>query len=916
MSELVKFVAYYGPGTVRANEFGVDLSEFARLDMYLPPGAETVSISQVKQWFTENFSLDPETCSVSIDSVWSKSAVNIYWELKKINRTAKWVGWLQACKRRGCHPVALVLPTAKEIPLSEVRGGGYQSGECSRHSEEMDVSRSENMSYIVGGSDYMSHTGGDGYERGENTEPEVDANSVQSDDDEEEDDIMEDEDMDGLAEDLDSDGSNEDEVDENDEEVPIPSSWNQELASVMTVDDGHESGWEYHQNNIEIGAMYPSKKHLKEAIAQWVMSTQRSFQTDVSSQKNLTMTCINEGCPARVHGYVPKYDVIWVVSDVVPHTCVLKSVLTDHPNLTSTLVAQLLYSEIVEKKDMVVKAIQIAVKTRFKYSISYGKAWRAKQKAMEARFGAFDDSYDTVVRLLETLQARNPGTHVDIQHFVHPQIPNVKVLQRLFFSFAICIEAFIHCQPVLFVDGTFLTGKYRGQILTAIGVDGNNQILPIAMSFVEGENFESWLWFFRQLKIAIVKDRPNVCIIHDRHSGMLKAIKALQEPANDEPTPWMDLQSRWCMRHLGANFYSQFRSKRLMNMFKRLCKQNQKRKYDFYWDKLVEFTKQQVKQRKAAEATTIAAAITTVPESIGLCDLPGFDPPGTRRKSGRRIKNFAEWIEKEPPAKWSLLHDTHGARYGHMTTNLAEVYNFVLRGNRALPLTAIVEAVMHGTIRYFKERRQRADMHIMNNPSTPYCERIMHYMADKIEKARSHTVIAIGNQQRRYEVHLPTDKFGTACEMKTHEVKIGTEVWPTCECSCNKPKLLHLPCSHVLAVCGQLKMDTISFVSEYYLKDSVLNTWTGEMVGFRVVGNFNKVDPQHRQYIPDPSLMRRSRGRRQAARIRNDMDQSEAGGPTRQCFLCNEFGHMDRYCPTNGRGGGRGNRGRRGRGRG
>ena len=105
-------------------------------------------------------------------------------------------------------------------------------------------------------------------------------------------------------------------------------------------------------------------------------------------------------------------------------------------------------------------------------------------------------------------------------------------------------------------DGTFLTGQYRGQILTAIGVDGNNQIIPLAMAFVEGENFLSWVWFFRQVKIAIVKDRPNVCVIHDRHAGILKAVKTLRNPTVDEPTPWRDLQSRWCMRHLGANFFS------------------------------------------------------------------------------------------------------------------------------------------------------------------------------------------------------------------------------------------------------------------------------------------------------------------------------------------------------------------------
>ena len=255
-----------------------------------------------------------------------------------------------------------------------------------------------------------------------------------------------------------------------------------------------------------------------------------------------------------------------------------------------------------------------------------------------------------------------------------------------------------------------------------------------------------------------------------------------------------------------------------------------------------------------------------------------------------------------------------------MTTNLAEVYNFVLRGNRSLPLTAIVEGVFHGTVKYFRERRQLAELHMVNNPNTPYCEKIMKYMEKKMQKARSHTVTAIGNQELRFEVRVPTDKFGMGNQTRTHEVKIGHEARPTCECTCNKPRLLHLPCSHVLAACGQLQMNTTSFVSQYYLKQSVLNTWTGEMVGFRVDGNFNTVNPNERQYIPDPNLLRTSRGRRQCRRIRNDMDESEAGGPTRQCFLCNVFGHRENNCPTFGTGGatgrGRVSRARRGRGRG
>ena len=132
-----------------------------------------------------------------------------------------------------------------------------------------------------------------------------------------------------------------------------------------------------------------------------------------------------------------------------------------------------------------------------------------------------------------------------------------------------------------------------------------------------------------------------------------------------------------------------------------------------------------------------------------------------------------------------------------------------------------------------------------------------------------------------------------------------------CECTCNKPKLLHLPCSHVLAACEQLAMDAISFMSPNFLKDSILNTWTGELLGFRSIDNFNTVNPVER-YIPDPENMHTSRGRRQCRRIRNDMDESKAGGATMQCILCNEFGHRDTNCPTSVTGRGRGNRGRRG----
>jgi hypothetical protein len=82
---------------------------------------------------------------------------------------------------------------------------------------------------------------------------------------------------------------------------------------------------------------------------------------------------------------------------------------------------------------------------------------------------------------------------------------------------------------VLRIDGTFLTGKYKGTILTAIGVDCNNQIVPVAFAFVESENIESWYWFLERVKPHVVAERPGVCLISDRHSSLLQAIERLQK---------------------------------------------------------------------------------------------------------------------------------------------------------------------------------------------------------------------------------------------------------------------------------------------------------------------------------------------------------------------------------------------------
>ncbi|CAH9082808.1 unnamed protein product [Cuscuta europaea] len=48
------------------------------------------------------------------------------------------------------------------------------------------------------------------------------------------------------------------------------------------------------------------------------------------------------------------------------------------------------------------------------------------------------------------------------------------------------------CRKVIGLDGCFLKGRLKGEILTAVGRDANNQMYPVAWAVVEIENNSSW----------------------------------------------------------------------------------------------------------------------------------------------------------------------------------------------------------------------------------------------------------------------------------------------------------------------------------------------------------------------------------------------------------------------------------------
>ncbi|GJS47111.1 splicing factor [Tanacetum coccineum] len=83
------------------------------------------------------------------------------------------------------------------------------------------------------------------------------------------------------------------------------------------------------------------------------------------------------------------------------------------------------------------------------------------------------------------------------------------------------------CRKVIGLDECFLTHTCKGQLLTAIGRDGNNQMYPIAWVVVGVENKDNQAWFLSLLQEDLkLGYGEGLIVISDGHKGLLEVVAA------------------------------------------------------------------------------------------------------------------------------------------------------------------------------------------------------------------------------------------------------------------------------------------------------------------------------------------------------------------------------------------------------
>ena len=421
-----------------------------------------------------------------------------------------------------------------------------------------------------------------------------------------------------------------------------------------------------------IGQVFNSKSDLQEAAKIYSIKAHQEYVVVASSKKLLVLRCKKAEechCQWKLRAMVVKDTSLFVINKYTgPHTCVNPCLNRDHHQLDSQLVSTHIKALIQAQFTLSTAAIQASVMEKWGYQISYEKALDGKHKTIRQLFGDFSQSYTELPRLFLGIEQSNPGCAV-VWKTCETNMPNTEIFQRVFWSFKPSIEGFQHCRLVISIDGTHLYGKYKGKLLITMGCDGNNQLFPLAFAITKGENTDSWGWFLACIRNHVTQ-RPGICVISDRHPGIMAA---MVDPHLGWATPFA--YHRICMRHFASNFMTRFKDKILKNLVCRAALASKERKFKKHMNTI-----------------------------------------------GRINSEALQWLEAVPFQLWALSHDG-GRRYGLMTTNISEVFNSVLKGARSLPVTALVQLTFFHINGYFVARREVGANRLASTEQfTPYVD--------------------------------------------------------------------------------------------------------------------------------------------------------------------------------------------------
>jgi hypothetical protein len=236
---------------------------------------------------------------------------------------------------------------------------------------------------------------------------------------------------------------------------------------------------------------------------------------------------------------------------------------------------------------------------------------------------------------------------------------------------------------------------------------------------------------------------------------------------------------KWCSYHFATNIWKNQQSKEVIIRLKAVCKVKEEKKFE-----------NRIKELEKILNDDVNAWL------------------------------FEQLLEK---SNWALAFDEGGSRYGIMTTNISEVFNFVIKEIHSLPVSCIVDYTFHKCNEYFVNRWENARQSLAKGEH--WGEPGRRHLLEQCEISTNKVVVLFDPTNLVYEVKSSsqTNVSGEVSRGRILRVEIGDVV----SCTYMTPTLLHLSYSRVITACRMrcVLHEGSNYISPYYLLAAEEKTW-------------------------------------------------------------------------------------------
>ncbi|XP_071713705.1 uncharacterized protein [Rutidosis leptorrhynchoides] len=253
-------------------------------------------------------------------------------------------------------------------------------------------------------------------------------------------------------------------------------------------------------NLVKLNQTFENKEDFLMQLRTKCVTEGFQIKPKYSDKSRYTATCISPNCSWQITARCIQDSNNFQVRKLNDlHTCSNTQILPNNKHATKKVLGNIL-KEVMKQEGRVYRPndIRTDMSTRFKISLPYHQAWKAKCYAIEMLRGSLEDSFQILPNYLYNLRLYNPGSVTNIR------TDNKGRFVMSYMSIGAATRSFVnYARPVIIVDGAHLKSRYLGTNLIAVAMDANNGILPLAYGIGAGETTDHWTWFFGNLRDSL-----------------------------------------------------------------------------------------------------------------------------------------------------------------------------------------------------------------------------------------------------------------------------------------------------------------------------------------------------------------------------------------------------------------------------